>query len=193
MQAELRALELVQNLLEESVANVQDSLSLLTGFCDFVTRDYWKRVWVLQEIVISRSVEVYCGKEKLTFAVLHAAILYTICVHINHSKELARLLMAVQEAEGDFPPDCEIKTQFDSVNAIQFPPAANCRRRVPGVNRGRCQSLGFYQGENGYALRMLSSYYHGGRGDVLIQGVHMFRHAKDLGVVCLFLAILSGK
>lgn len=125
VQAENQAAELVQDLLEESLVNVEDSLSLLTGFCDLVARGYWKRVWILQEIVLSRSVDVYCGKEKLDFAALHAAILFIIYMHVLLSKHLASLLMVMLEEEGDFPADCEMKTQFDSIIAIEIPPSAS--------------------------------------------------------------------
>ncbi|KAH8587866.1 heterokaryon incompatibility protein-domain-containing protein [Bisporella sp. PMI_857] len=127
VQAEEQATKLVEDMLDRSLAQLEDSLRLLTGFCDLLSRPYWSRVWILQEIVVSRNVEVYCGKLKIGFAFLHAAMLYIIYMQTFLSTQLVKPLTALLEAsaDGNFPPDCELKAQFDSVNSTEIPPSAS--------------------------------------------------------------------
>lgn len=125
--AEDQAKELVEDMLERSLLQIKDTLRLFTGVYRLLSRPYWSRVWILQEIVVSRNVEVYCGKLKIGFAFLHAAMLYIIYMQIMLSKELGKQLMAFAETttEDDFPPDLEIKAHFDSINSAEIPPSAS--------------------------------------------------------------------
>ena len=125
-QAEDQAKNLVEAMLNRSLVQLGDSIRLLTRFCNLLSRPYWSRVWILQEIVVSRNVEVYCGKLKIGFAILHAAMLYIIYMQTFISAQLAKLLIDLLEASvnGDFPPDCELKAQFDSINSAEIPQAA---------------------------------------------------------------------
>lgn len=126
-QAEDQATKRVEAMLDRSLAQLEDSRRLLTGFCNLLSRPYWSRVWILQEIVVSRNVEVYCGKLKIGFAFLHAAMLYIIYMQTFLSTQLVKPLTALLEAsaDGDFPPDCELKAQFDSVNSTEIPLSAS--------------------------------------------------------------------
>jgi hypothetical protein len=125
-QAENQATSLIEDLLHESLVQLEDSLRLLSGFRKLLSRPYWSRVWILQEIVVSRNVEVYCGKMQTGFAVLYAAMLYIIYMRSFLATQLVEPLTALLEAsDGDFPPDCELKAQFDSVNSIEVPPSAS--------------------------------------------------------------------
>ena len=125
--AEDQATKLVEDMLDRSLLQIKDSLRLLTGVRDLLSRPYWSRVWILQEIVVSRNVEVYCGKLKIGFAFLHAAMLYIIYMQTFLSTELVKPLTALLEAsaDGNFPPDCELKAQFNSVNSVEIPPSAS--------------------------------------------------------------------
>jgi hypothetical protein len=126
-QAEDQAKNLVEDMLQNSLIQVNDSLRLLKGFRSLLLRSYWSRVWILQEIVVSRNVEVYYGTLKIEFKLLYAAMLYIIYMRIFLSTQLGTSLMALLEASGDgnLPPDCELEAQFEIVNAAEMPPSAN--------------------------------------------------------------------
>ncbi|RDL30488.1 Heterokaryon incompatibility protein [Venustampulla echinocandica] len=126
-QAEDQVTKLVEDMLDRSLAQLEDSCRLLTEFCNLLSRPYWSRVWILQEIVVSRNVEVYCGKRKIGFAFLHAAMLYLIYMQTSLSTQLVKPLTALLEAsaDGNFPPDCKLKAQFDYVISIEIPPSAS--------------------------------------------------------------------
>jgi hypothetical protein len=131
-QAEDQAKELLQAMFDTSYSQLEGSLRLLTGFCTLLSRQYWSRVWILQEIVVSNNVEVHCGKMRLRFAILHAAMLYIIYLQISLSAQLGKSMMALMEvteisADGNFPPDCELmqlQPQFETVNSIDIPSSA---------------------------------------------------------------------
>jgi hypothetical protein len=131
-QAEDHAKELLQAMFDNSYDQLEGSLRLLTRFCKLLSRQYWSRVWILQEIVVSKNVEVQCGKLRMRFAILHAAMLYIIYMQILVSTKLGESMMALMDvteisADGSFPPDCELmrlEPQFQSVNSIDIPPSA---------------------------------------------------------------------
>jgi len=122
-QAENEAAKLVESMLDSSLAKLEDSCRLLKGVCNLLSRQYWSRVWILQEIVVSRNVEVYCGNLKIEFPFLHAAMLYIIYMRTFLTTQLVKLLTNLLEAstDGDFPSDCELKSQFDSVISTEVP------------------------------------------------------------------------
>jgi len=131
-QAEDQATNLLQAMLDNSLGQLEGTLRLLTGFCKLLCRQYWSRVWILQEIVVSKNVEVHCGKLRLQFAILHAAMLYLIYMHVYVSVQLAESMAALMEVteisdDGNFPPDCELmqlEPQFKSLNSIDIKPSA---------------------------------------------------------------------
>ena len=57
---------------------VRDNLELNQGWvqtiCRFLEREYWKRTWILQEIVMARRVEIYCGRDHLDWEALEETI-----------------------------------------------------------------------------------------------------------------------
>jgi hypothetical protein len=134
MNAENRAIELVQDMLERSVLHIEDSLRLIAGIRHLLSREYWSRVWILQEIVLSRNAEVYYGKLKIGFPFLHAATLYIIYMQTFLSRELARQLTAILDSstDGNFPPDCELRAQFDTLCSVEISPSATF---VAGMRR----------------------------------------------------------
>ena len=126
MQAEDQAKGLVEAMLARSLGQLGDTIRLLTNFCNLLSRQYWNRVWILQEIVVSRHVEVYCGKQRIGFAALHAALLYLIYMQTFISAQLPKQLTDLLEASDDasLPLDCEMKSHFDSINSADIPQSA---------------------------------------------------------------------
>ncbi|KAH8704607.1 heterokaryon incompatibility protein-domain-containing protein [Phaeosphaeriaceae sp. PMI808] len=125
-QAEVQMVELVEDMLDESFLQLENSISLLTGSQIFLSRPYWSRVWILQEFVVSRNIEIYCGNLKTGFAVLHAAILYIVYMRALLTKKIANSLKSMLEAsaDGEFPPVCALKVQFDCVVSLDIPSPA---------------------------------------------------------------------
>jgi hypothetical protein len=44
-------------------------------------RSYWKRVWVIQEVVLAREVKIHCGTESVSWQALSDLILNLDCIH----------------------------------------------------------------------------------------------------------------
>jgi hypothetical protein len=125
-QAEEQVRECVQNMLDESLAHLEDSLYLLRGVYEHLCPQYWSRAWILQEIVVSSNLEIYCGSAKVGFTCLHAAISYIIYMKVYVSLQLGQSLMSLLEAEGDTPPEFdELKAQLDSFSSIEIPQSAS--------------------------------------------------------------------
>ena len=60
--------EVVSRLLSSRVGQRD-----LAGVVSLFERDYWKRLWVVQEIFNARSITVYCGPTKLPWSVYRKA------------------------------------------------------------------------------------------------------------------------
>jgi hypothetical protein len=43
------------------------------AFDDFFKREYWKRVWIIQELAVNKDIHLYCGNRSLTWTDLESA------------------------------------------------------------------------------------------------------------------------
>jgi hypothetical protein len=86
------AIDLLQNVADQagSAENVSSLISSRVGKPDLdalvslFERDYWRRLWVVQEILNATSITVYCGSTKLPWSV------YELCSQTfnNHRSDL---------------------------------------------------------------------------------------------------------
>ena len=66
---------------------------LITGMQDLLRRDYWHRVWVIQEVTLARQAHVYCGGKTVTLDELDA-----VC---------STLFFCVQNEPDELFPECQ--------------------------------------------------------------------------------------
>lgn len=70
--------------------NVEDRrLRLLKGFEDLLTRDWWSRIWVIQEVVTNSDVTVICGNSEVRWSTFMAFI-----TGLHQSKHLLQMPLA---------------------------------------------------------------------------------------------------
>jgi hypothetical protein len=136
--AEMQVRGLVGDMLKNSAIEQAESYHLLTELGCLLSRSYWERVWILQEIAVSREVEVHCGKSKIDFALLHAALLYIIYMQVYVRKDLFDKLNVALDAAanaGEFDPhyDPELLRQFQEMGSIDIPESA---KLVFGMRQG---------------------------------------------------------
>ena len=72
--------------LEPRLVKICDALNELSdelagsmaylGTCEFADREYWSRVWVLQEFVVPRRMRFVCGAASLSFQGFTASVLF---------------------------------------------------------------------------------------------------------------------
>ncbi|KAE8442774.1 hypothetical protein EG329_002862 [Mollisiaceae sp. DMI_Dod_QoI] len=49
------------------------ALKFLSGCASLFSRPYWSRVWIIQEFVVSPNVYLFCGRDEISYSVLHPA------------------------------------------------------------------------------------------------------------------------
>lgn len=64
--------EKMSTFLDEALNDLSNTQKLLSGFASLLSRPYWERVWILQEIVVSPHAVIQVGKSTIPFAHLHA-------------------------------------------------------------------------------------------------------------------------
>lgn len=65
-------------LVAEAVEDTSRTMSFYTKACEVLSREYWKRVWIVQEIIVSPQIVIQCGKTTIDFPTLYASILYIL-------------------------------------------------------------------------------------------------------------------
>ncbi|KAH7393462.1 heterokaryon incompatibility protein-domain-containing protein [Cadophora sp. MPI-SDFR-AT-0126] len=67
------ALRLLGRLDDFSSVQFKDRGAIWKGLLAISQRKYWTRVWIIQEITVARDIEVFCGKQKLSWSILATA------------------------------------------------------------------------------------------------------------------------
>jgi hypothetical protein len=60
---------------EYSLQNPPRTHDLLISIQELLLRQYWSRVWILQEFVVSNKLHIRCGKQTIEFDHLHCAVM----------------------------------------------------------------------------------------------------------------------
>lgn len=63
-------------LIIEAVENHIRALTFYTNACEILGREYWRRVWIVQEIIMSPNIVFQCGKSTLAYPTLYAGVRY---------------------------------------------------------------------------------------------------------------------
>ncbi|KAF2433212.1 hypothetical protein EJ08DRAFT_95194 [Tothia fuscella] len=65
--------------------------------CAFMDRPYWRRIWTLQEFVITSNLELVCGNARISFARFHGAMLSLPVIYIYVVSRLATQIQATED------------------------------------------------------------------------------------------------
>ncbi|KUJ21505.1 HET-domain-containing protein [Mollisia scopiformis] len=68
--------EQIGKLVEEAKQDIPGTIASLEAFGKLQNRDYWRRVWVHQEFIVSRDIVIQCGNSNIEFSKFSDAILY---------------------------------------------------------------------------------------------------------------------
>lgn len=66
-------LSIADNAVIETVIRSKEWRSHFTALVNLFERDYWSRLWVVQEVLNAKGVEVYCGESQLPWSVFRNA------------------------------------------------------------------------------------------------------------------------
>ncbi|KAL2071818.1 hypothetical protein VTL71DRAFT_13053 [Oculimacula yallundae] len=67
-----------ESLVVEAIENQEKTMSVFVSVCEVFSREYWRRLWIVQEIIVSRNVVVQCGKARIDFPILYASVCYLL-------------------------------------------------------------------------------------------------------------------
>jgi hypothetical protein len=72
---------------------VEQNIATVRAVRELYDHDYWKRLWIIQEVVLARDVQVWCGRHHLSLLILYSAtkqtpklwrrVLYTRIGNVN--------------------------------------------------------------------------------------------------------------
>ena len=63
--------EALASFFEEALDTPSHTLSFLTSLQNLFSREYWKRVWIIQELVVSTNIIIQCGNATIPFPQLY--------------------------------------------------------------------------------------------------------------------------
>lgn len=124
--AEVVLRERMGDKLREAAVHHAEYYHLLKELVYLLSKPYWKRAWILQEIVVSRGVDVFCGKSKIDVALLHAAVQYMIYMQIYVCRDLYEKLMAALDRDAanpgvvDLEFDPDLMPKFNEMQEVGF-------------------------------------------------------------------------
>ncbi|KAH7350605.1 heterokaryon incompatibility protein-domain-containing protein [Rhexocercosporidium sp. MPI-PUGE-AT-0058] len=62
----------------EAVKDTSQTMSFYGNACEVLSREYWRRVWIVQEIIVSPQIVLQCGKTTVEFPTLYAGTCYML-------------------------------------------------------------------------------------------------------------------
>ncbi|KAF8849612.1 hypothetical protein BDZ45DRAFT_772307 [Acephala macrosclerotiorum] len=81
---------LKEDLSQNTNAQGRSYNSNLDGLVSFFKRPYWKRIWILQEVIRPRCGTILCGRDRLGLLELWLGLL-ALCIVLEHGKDLPLL------------------------------------------------------------------------------------------------------
>ncbi|PVH80534.1 HET-domain-containing protein [Cadophora sp. DSE1049] len=98
--AEVERYKVLESKIKEGVApfvvqaveNTSQTLAFIQNACGVLSRDYWKRVWILQELIVSPHIVFHCGKSTIDFPTLYASVCY---MHLLGTQIITRELKRI--------------------------------------------------------------------------------------------------
>jgi hypothetical protein len=74
---------------------------LIFEFAYLLGRDYWSRVWVIQEFVLSAKLQIRCGRSTILFEHFHATFMFLVLVRTEFAIRLSQTLGKDDEYEAN--------------------------------------------------------------------------------------------
>ncbi|KAH8601549.1 heterokaryon incompatibility protein-domain-containing protein [Bisporella sp. PMI_857] len=71
------------------------TLEFLKGCKAISERPYWRRVWILQEYIVSKSVSILCGNQTIPYDHFHAMLLYLALMTVNIAQKLHTHIVSI--------------------------------------------------------------------------------------------------
>ncbi|KAK0108095.1 hypothetical protein ONS95_002916 [Cadophora gregata] len=110
----------VAPLVIQAVENTSQTLTFVQNACSILSRDYWKRVWILQELIVSPHVVFQCGKSTSDFPTIYASLCY---LHLLGTQIITRELGRIggienldEESTATFNFAISLSTQTDRIS-----------------------------------------------------------------------------
>jgi hypothetical protein len=196
----------IASFIDKAQQDVPSALSFLTAFQKLLSRDYWSRVWVLQEFVVSSYIVMQCGRSKVGLLEFRATSFYCLLMHVKLMRKYPERLQEAQRKSTpdvrakisrwiteDYPEDnddpdiAEVKRitkEFSNLEELQNPKVT-----IFGMRR-RYQELGTTDGHHSLTLmRILASVFVGGTAEATMEKDRIFSmlgmasDKKELGLL----------
>lgn len=81
----------ISDVMDVWLEDMDRVMLLYRSYVRLLERDYWKRVWILQEFIVSREVRILCGNKSLPYPALHAAVMFMAYLRMYAAQRSASL------------------------------------------------------------------------------------------------------
>jgi len=84
--------EAIAHLVDDAQQEILGIITSSKASQKLLSRDYWRRVWIHQEFIVSRDIVIQCGNAILEFSRLSDSIIYYAQLHLKVAQKLAARL-----------------------------------------------------------------------------------------------------
>ncbi|TPX18042.1 uncharacterized protein E0L32_011861 [Thyridium curvatum] len=116
------------DLISAAMLDIPKVIDMANGLRALSLRPYWNRVWIIQEYVVSRNIDIRCGGQVVPFDHFHGCLLYLPFLTINVVQRLHRHIVSIMETQdvtelaGQFMTLCnnQINPQTNSISGMRL-------------------------------------------------------------------------
>jgi hypothetical protein len=184
--AEENVNEQLAELYKEALDDLPKTLEFLTAMSNILNRNYWTRIWIRQEFVVSTFVRINCGNATISFQHFHATIIYIALLTIHLSQKLASNINDFLEHHDYEELDPVLTTNFYTITKLIMNPSTT---KLFGMRR-RYQLGQTAEAGNGNSLIQILARVHVGTTaqasfdkDLVFGLLGMAEDAEALGVL----------
>ncbi|KAH8593047.1 heterokaryon incompatibility protein-domain-containing protein [Bisporella sp. PMI_857] len=116
---------------EMALQDLARTQSLITAVQAFFSREYWNRVWILQEIVVSPNIRIQCGNSNILFPNFYAGFFYVTMMKVYVISKLSPQVTHLVE----LPPRGDTKELFVHFQAIATAGFSPSAAKIFGMRR----------------------------------------------------------
>ncbi|CZR52815.1 uncharacterized protein PAC_02692 [Phialocephala subalpina] len=124
--------EKLSTFLNEALNNLSNTQQLIAGFASLLSRPYWERVWILQEIIVSPNAIIQVGKSTMPFPHLHAVHMYISYMSAHVCRIVHARLMVMLQVSTETEEFTSLSQLFMSICNTTIPKPAS---RIAGMRR----------------------------------------------------------
>jgi len=108
-------------LFKEATDNLPHTAAFLTSSMKLFSREYWKRVWILQELVVSSKIIFQCGTSNINIDRMYACIIYIPQMTVHTTKKLCQQIRSlVAQGENSDEEKLFLQAQLNSIASVRF-------------------------------------------------------------------------